>query len=49
MQMKIADTIMSARQMNVHYITYTYVSVTGIEVVINDFATTTSCSQYFPV
>ena len=47
--MKMVDIIMSARQMNVHYIYITYARVTEIEVVINDFATTTSCNQYFPV
>lgn len=34
--------IMSVREMNVHYIYINYVRVTGIEVVINDFATATS-------
>ena len=45
----MVDIIMSARQMNVHYIYITYARVTEIEVVINDFATTASCNQYFPV
>ena len=43
----MVNIMMSVRQINAHYIYITYVRVTKIEVIINDFATMTSWNQYF--
>ena len=45
---EMADIIMCVRQTNVHYIYITYIRITEIGEVLKYFATTRSCSLWFP-